>query len=415
MKRNLTVMYQNQIVGNIYETEDNRMVFEYAPSWKESSKAFPLSASLPLDGGWTRGREDNHWFANLLPEGSAREALCRSLGIGVENDAALLECIGGDCAGIVRIVPENPEKKAAGTFEYQPVSSEDLKQLHQSRIPFRRASGMGLIRLSLAGAQNKWPIKWDGKQIFLPLGESPSTHIIKFPGQDFPGLAYNEAFTTAVAGSCGLPVVDSRPFGEWLISTRYDRIADGNSIRRIHQEDFCQALGYSSRLKYQKEGGPSLKDCADLIRRSHERPAADLILLIRWQIFNLLAGNADGHAKNISRLFDTPGGRLAPFYDLVCTAAYEGISPLMAMKIGNQDNPGQICTKDWTTMARDCNVHPRLVFRELDRILSALKSNLNDTAHKSVTAWGEKSAEPVQRVMNVIHKRLRRTETLLGT
>jgi hypothetical protein len=83
------------------------------------------------------------------------------------------------------------------------------------------------------------------------------------------------------------------------------------------------------------------------------------------------------------------------------------------MKVGNQDNPGHITKEDWTTMAGDCGIHPRLVFRELDRMHSALKSRLVDAAHNSVTMWGIKSEEPIQRVINIINRRLRRIGSLL--
>ena len=413
MNNPLVVRYRDWNVGLIITDDGGGMTFEYTDTWRDSPESFALSASLPLNGEWTRGREDHRWFANLLPEGQAREALGRSLGIGIDNDAAFLERIGGDCAGAIRIIPEGQEKKEE--YGYQPVSSENLRQLTESRIPFRKAAGMGLIRLSLAGAQDKWPVKWDGERIFLPVGGAPGTHIIKFPGPGFSGLAFNEAFTTRLAGICELPVTDARPFGDWLITPRYDRITDEERTYRIHQEDFCQALGLSSRTKYQSEGGPSLADCADLIRQRHERPAIDLRLLVRWQIFNVLAGNADGHAKNISRLFDTPGGRMTPFYDLVCTAAYEGISTLLAMRVGNQDNPGHIRRDDWSAMAESLGIHSRLVFREIERISSTISSTLDNAAHSAITEWGENAEEPIRRVVKIVNTRLRRITTLLSS
>ncbi len=411
MSITLAVLYRDWDVGRIITDDDGRMTFEYSDTWRDFPEGFALSASLPLEGDWIRGREDHRWFANLLPEGPAREALGRSLGIGIDNDGAFLERIGGDCAGAIRIIPEGQENKEE--YGYQPVSSENLRQLTESRIPFRKAAGMGLIRLSLAGAQEKWPVKWDGERIFLPVGGAPSTHIIKFPGPGFPGLAFNEAFTTRLAGLCELPVTDAQPFSDWIIVPRYDRIIEDKGIRRIHQEDFCQALGLSSHTKYQSEGGPSLADCAQLIRHRHERPAVDLQLLVRWQIFNVLAGNADGHAKNISRLLDTPGGRMAPFYDLVCTAAFEGISTLLAMRVGNQDKPGHIHRADWSAMAESSGIHPRLVFREIEKISSTITNTLDETAHSAIIEWGQDANEPIRRVVKIINTRLRRITTLL--
>lgn len=98
-------------------------------------------------------------------------------------------------------------------------------------------------------------------------------------------------------------------------------------IIRLHQEDLCQALGYSSHTKHESEGGPGFKDCIHLVRSVSSSPAEDVMNLIRWQVINLLFGNSNGHAKNLSLLFSEDGIRLAPFYDLVCTRIYKRISP----------------------------------------------------------------------------------------
>lgn len=50
------------------------------------------------------------------------------------------------------------------------------------------------IRLSLAGAQDKLPVVIGDDMIALPLGNTPSTHIIKPEPERFPGLVANEAF-----------------------------------------------------------------------------------------------------------------------------------------------------------------------------------------------------------------------------
>ena len=75
----------------------------------------------------------------------------------------------------------------------------------------------------------------------------------------------------ALARAVGLQAAptSARKIGEieYLLSERYDRAIDGDgTIRRLHQEDFCQALGIPSEIKYQAEGGPCLKDCFALLR-----------------------------------------------------------------------------------------------------------------------------------------------------
>ena len=122
---------------------------------------------------------------------------------------------------------------------------------------------------------------------------------------------------------------------------RYDRyLGDDSRILRIHQEDFCQALGYSSREKYEGEGGPSFARCCRLVREISAAPLDDLEGLLQWQIFNVLAGNSDGHAKNLSLLYMLDGAiRLAPFYDLVPTRAIANLNHDLAFAEVESETP----------------------------------------------------------------------------
>jgi serine/threonine-protein kinase HipA len=407
------VLYKEALVGTLEADDEGRLAFRYSSEWTDSPMSFPISASLPLHGEWTPGREDHRWFANLLPEGAAREGLCRMYGISTANDAALLRKIGADCAGALRIVPEaQRNSETEGKGGYREIDIEDLEAITAGRKPIEQLHKEGLLRLSLAGAQDKWAVKWDGERLLLPFGGAPSTHIIKFPTGRVPGLAYNEAFVTRLAAECGLSTVDAEVLDSALLVSRYDRArSEDGSVRRIHQEDFCQVMGFASRVKYQSDGGPAISDCAEVIRKDHRQPGKDLLQLVRWQIFNVLAGNADGHAKNLSRLYDSPRGRLAPFYDLVCTAAYDGFSPLMAMSVGKVNEPGQIRRIDWDEMATNLGIRPGLIFREIDRIISTLTDRLDSAMSR--TQSGERSEAPIARVRSVIKKRLRRIRTNL--
>jgi serine/threonine-protein kinase HipA len=131
--------------------------------------------------------------------------------------------------------------------------------------------------------------------------------------------------------------------GTILVVERYDRRREAETIQRLHQEDFCQALGRSPLRKYQKEGGPRPGEVADILRLYGSLPSEDLRLLIRWGLFNWLYGNCDAHAKNISLLFGPARGtRLAPFYDLVCTRVYKSLDHHLAMSLGEQFDPGAV-------------------------------------------------------------------------
>jgi serine/threonine-protein kinase HipA len=167
-----------------------------------------------------------------------------------------------------------------------------------------------------------------------------------------------------------------------LLITRYDRTGVGEQLTRLHQEDFCQALGVPSRTKYQAEGGPSFSDCFALIRKASTQPARDMITLFEASIFNYLIGNNDAHGKNFSFLYAPidarPSIRLAPLYDLVCTAYFEDLSPKMAMKIGKAYLPSDIRLKHWETFWEAIGFSKRQALKQslefADRVASALKS-----------------------------------------
>lgn len=119
----------------------------------------------------------------------------------------------------------------------------------------------------------------------------------------------------------------------YLIIERYDRDLTVEPIRRLHQEDTCQALGKLQAEKYQEEGGPTVKDVFGLINDFSSAPAVDRSEFWQALIFNVLIGNCDAHGKNYSFLYDTRAPTLAPLYDLVSTVVYEGLSRRLAMSI----------------------------------------------------------------------------------
>jgi serine/threonine-protein kinase HipA len=97
-------------------------------------------------------------------------------------------------------------------------------------------------------------------------------------------------------------------------------MSDDETLRRLWQADFCQVAGVPSTVKYEFDGGPSFKDCYELLKKSSVAPANDLLNLLRWLFFNLYVGNNDSHAKNLALLAMPEGLRLAPFYDRMCTS-----------------------------------------------------------------------------------------------
>ena len=116
-------------------------------------------------------------------------------------------------------------------------------------------------------------------------------------------------------------------------------------------------MGLPSVQKYEEEGGPSFKECFELINKVCSEPVVEREKLLGWLVFNLLTGNSDAHGKNLALLYRADGSiGLAPFYDLVCTFSYNNIHRNMAMSIGSRSDPGRIGPRQFDILAEECEV-----------------------------------------------------------
>jgi len=388
----LNVYFRDHLVGRLWLDERRRFVFEYDAGWLGQKGAISLSLSLPLRKEPYIDDTARPFFANLLPESEIRKVIARQLRISEENDFAILREIGGECAGAVSVLPEDsfPQENPG----YRELDEEELHRIiaELPRRPF--LVGEKGVRLSLAGAQNKLPIYMEGNRIFIATGNAPSTHILKPLIQGLAETVENEAFCMMLASrmSLSVPKVTIRPGRDRLyIVERFDREREKDGkILRLHQEDFCQALGVLPDQKYEGEGGPSLARCFGLLKEKSTSPAADQKALLSWMIFNFLIGNADAHAKNLAILYTVRGPRLAPFYDLICTRVYPDLTDRMAMRIGGENRPDWIQSRHWERFSAEINIKPRLVLQTLrempQRIIpqaDALAKDFNDEFRQS--------------------------------
>ncbi len=388
MSRHLSVYLHKSLVGQLTQDKHGQVSFTYCRLWLEKPGAVPLSYSLPLRTEVYKGRECQGFFAGVLPEEENRNTISAILGISPRNDFALLEQIGGECAGAVTFLPEGaslPINKP----DYQRLSDSELAEiLHE--LPQRPLmAGRKDVRLSLAGAQNKLAVHIDDKGISLPLGNSPSTHILKPVIPRFEGLVHNEAFCMELACKVGLPTarvsIGSSEDLEYLLAERYDRerTVEGELLR-LHQEDFCQALGLPPHLKYQNEGGPSLGQCFNLIRNVSSTPAPDLLNLLDAVTFNYLIGNNDAHGKNFSFLYRADNGdltaSLAPLYDLVSTTHYPDLSPRMAMKIGSKYLPHQVRLRHWQSLWDEAGLSANAARKRTLQFVDKINKTLSATS-----------------------------------
>lgn len=387
----LNVFYETTIVGRLWQNELGKIIFQYDSEWLDVG--FAISLQLPLQAEVFSAESNlaHRFFANLLPEEGAREQIIRDLKIS-DTDYSLLKAIGGECAGALSILPT--DMLFSQPDEYKEFSHEELKQLLLRKgnvTSFVNAENRP--RLSLAGAHAKCPIRYEDSRYFLPIKASPSTHILKFQLSDYKNIPIYECFLSKLAEALTLPVAMTELKKlekiQYLLIKRFDRVlADNHNIQRLHQEDFCQAMG--AREKYEQYGGPSFADCVKLLKNVSTTPANDVENLLKWQIFNFLAGNSDGHAKNLALLYDKHQQlSLAPFYDLVCTRAIDRIDTKMAMSVGGEAEPSKISTQRWQEEAKRCEVRPQYLVDLVGDMANQLQNSFDKTVEIFETDYGK--------------------------
>lgn len=373
--RSAQVWYDDRRVGTLRD-EQRELYFTYDEEWLNGKDVFPISINLPLTGKETYAHP---FFSGLLPEGGARERICRQRGIDIRDDVGLLFAIGEDCAGAMSIVSETSKGDRETPRELTTATIEKL-----ARAKGELDIGQEERRFSLAGAQEKQPIIFDQGGYALPTRFYPSTHILKF--ETFPLVCFAEVAANQLASLIGLPVVkteyletkgrDPCPF---LRIERYDRIRNGIRIVRLHQEDLLQAIGEPTALKYESEGGPNISRIAEVLRDHSSEPARSILQLRDWQMFNYLIGNWDGHAKNLALLYE-PGSaapKLAPFYDLVAIEYLNAIgtgmwSRKLAFRIGQNEIPERVTLNDWKQFADELLIPGKPTLERLGQLADAL-------------------------------------------
>ncbi len=417
----LNVYWDSDFVGRLAKTGGQDMFFQYSASYLASEHSQQISLSLPLQAEEFDGSISKSWFANLLPEGEIRAHIASKLRVSERNEYAILRGIGGDCAGALRLLPESAPKATEGKLIQLPWNELEAKIASTPR-PSLLALVLqeGELRLSLAGAQDKLPVHIFNGQLALPSGNIASTHLLKISSGSFPDLVQNELFCLTLARLVGLATPDVKMADTKtpiLLVDRYDRFTgpDGD-IHRLHQEDFCQALGVPPESKYENEGGPSLAQLFEVLARGSQTPLPDKRDLLKWVLFNFIIGNADAHAKNISFLYEQRGHkkrpRLAPFYDLVCTEVYDPLSTKQAQKIGGEYRPEKIASRHWDRFASAVEVKPKYLrslglelCKKVEETAPPLSEKISNTRLGSTT---------LRQINQVIEKRIVRLRAELS-
>lgn len=374
----LPVHYEDRLVATISaDTQVTRLAYD--ETWLTSPDGFPVSLAMPIRPGPYDGEQVLPWLMNLLPEGEPLRAMTRALGAAPEDALGLIAQTGNDLAGALSIAPQQSRVEPG----YRSIPDADALERIIEELPARPfLVGEDGVSMSLAGAQEKLPVAVIDGRIAIPINGAPSTHILKPDNPRLPGSVQNEALCMVLARRIGLNVapVTTGVAGErsYLLVERYDRTGTGNNVRRLHQEDFCQALGRAPATKYEFNGtgtrGPSIADMFALVRQ--HMTARDITRLLDAVIFNIAIGNVDSHAKNYSILLGPGAPQLAPLYDLMSGLAWANITQNHAQAIGGQRRGRHIYGRHWRRMAEAAGLAARGTVRRVEQVTRRLLREL---------------------------------------
>jgi serine/threonine-protein kinase HipA len=405
----LSVYFEQRRVGTI-DIDKNGPGFTYDPSWMGLRGAFPISLTMPLRSERIASDTFLPWAANLLPESVQLRTLGQLLGMARGDVIGLLSAIGGDTAGALSI--GQPGRTAS--FHWRPIDKpKDLERLIEELPSKPFLVGEEGVSMSLAGVQTKLAVAVDQTgYVCIPMNGSPSTHILKPDAPRLWGSVQNEAFCLTLARRMKIPTpsVTTGQAGKrtYLLVKRFDRTEVSGRWRRLHQEDYCQALGKPPSAKYEANQtgirGPALEDMFELTRR--HMPSIDIVHLLDMVVVNVLACNTDAHAKNYAIIIRGNGASIAPMYDLMCGEVWENVTKNLAQKIAGKSRGDHLNGRDWQQFGRECGLNPRQV---LDRVGTLAKSALAEAeaAASEVAAMPAGAHEVLDQTREAVERRAR--------
>ncbi|MBM6403173.1 HipA domain-containing protein [Phycicoccus sp. CSK15P-2] len=360
MADDLLVLLYGQVVARLQQQPHQSPTLQYLPDYvRQGSVA--LSARLPLQGEAYAPERALPFLAGLLPESrGARERWARQLGTDEDDIFAVLAEMGWDCPGAVQFCrPDQLDLLTGRDTRYERLTDADIEErlTHLAEDPVSWT--MPDEHWSLGGQQEKFALARIDDAWHSAHGAGATTHIVKPGIRDLHQQALVEHATMAAARMLGVDVAPThyQRFGDrWaIVIERFDRaVAADGSIVRIHQEDFCQALGRMPERKYEDKGGPTLEDMVRTVRQQSSQVGDDLLALADFLVINVVSGAPDGHSKNLSILRGPHGNLIAPLYDLATALVYDTgrVERKVALSVGGQRLFTRIYAKQWGRAAR---------------------------------------------------------------
>lgn len=380
-------------VGEIVGTSSDDARFTYTESYLKDPESRAISISMPLEQQSFSVESTRNFFEGLLPEGFTRRCVAEWLHRDEKDYLAILAGLGQECLGAIKIIDES---RAVLPSEYKELTSEEVKKLAQEGAT-ESAEMVTKSHLSLTGASGKVGLYYDEQKDkwYLPIGEAPSTHIVKQSHIRLKRIVANEQLCLLTAKNLGIEIpqsfiikTESNEAEDVLFATkRYDRRMQSNGRKlngmnipyRLHQEDFSQALGIPASEKYEKDGGSYLSKMFGILRDYSASPIEDQLKLWDICVFNFLIGNTDNHIKNLSLLYgkDLKTIRLAPAYDIVSTMIYESSTENMALSIGGDYSIRKITEESFAKEATKAGLGVKMAMKRLDTLRKNFAEALN--------------------------------------
>lgn len=317
----LTVLIDEKEVGTLAASSDGLAAFQYSPDWlRDGYSISPFS--LPLDNRVFIA--DSHpldglfgIFDDSLPDGWGRLLVDRMLRehgwdpfeVGFLSRLAVVGSSG------------------AGALEYRPAYDSltertltDLDEIASSCaevLAMRDAQDLDALFVMGGSSGGARP-----KVFYLIDGEE---WIVKFPSSVDPiDIGESEYRLACAAKECGIEMPEVRllPSAQcsgYFAVKRFDRVREGEGVRKIHMASAAALLETSHRmfnLDY------------DLLMRLVLKltgSVGEVERMFRLMVFNVLCGNRDDRAKNFSFLYrEKEGWSLSPAYDLTVNSGVNG-------------------------------------------------------------------------------------------
>ena len=377
-------------VGEVSGTDSTNACFSYADTYLANPEHRAISIGLPLEEKVFNSQRTRIFFEGLLPEGFTRRCVAEWMHVDENDYISILAGLGKECLGAIKILDEMDKKIVP---EYRKLSAEEVYNL-ASEGATESAELVTKSHLSLTGASGKVGLYYNTEeaQWYLPIGDAPSTHIVKQSHVRLKKIVTNEQLCLLTAKYLGIEIPESfivtteSMDGEAVLfaTKRYDRkftednrMLNGMPVPyRMHQEDFAQALGIAAANKYEKSNEGYLKKLFEVLRRYSADPMTDSLKLWDICVFNYLVGNTDNHIKNLSLLYgrDLKSIRLAPAYDIVSTQIYENSTENMALSINGICNINEITRDSFEKAASQVGLGAKMAMKRFDAMVTGFFS-----------------------------------------